>query len=313
MSYELSIVILNYKNWKDTIDCLASLFDVTYDSYQTIVVDNDSQNGSLEEITKWLIARQIQPLHLSQEQSERGNFKDNPVVLIQSDTNHGYAAGNNIGIRRAIQAGSSYVMILNNDTIVKKDFIEPLVSFMNNDSDIAMTGPKILDSNGNIDRTSARRRPKISGYFFRFGIMNILFPNNRWIREYYYSGEYDYDAPKEVDVLSGACLLMRAEIIKRMDYMDDGTFLFFEEFILCEKIRMQHKKAFVIPASKIMHKKGSSIENDQSTFILDKSVESFRYYLTEYRRLPVFLASLIMFYVYPRYHFRKWKVLLRNK
>lgn len=312
MSCELSIVILNYKNWKDTIECLVSLFDVTYEPYQVIVVDNDSQNGSLEEIKKWLATRQIQPMYLSQEQSEKGDYEDNPVVLIQANSNRGYAAGNNIGIRWAIRARSSYVMILNNDTVVKKDFIEPLIVFLNNDPDTAMVGPKILDLDGNIDRTCARRRPKIIGYFFRFGIIKILYPNNKWTREHYYIGEYDFDAPKEVDVLSGACMLIRADTLIRMNYLDEGTFLFFEEFILCEKIRSQQKKAFVLPVSMIFHKKGSSIKSDPSLFMLKKSVESFHYYLTKYRRLPFFIAYVIMYYVYPRYHFQKLKLLRGN-
>lgn len=312
MRKEVSLVILNYKNWKDTLECLASVFDITYHPYRVIVVDNDSKNGSLEEIQKWLLARQMQPLYLTKEQSEKGDYDDNPVVLIQSNSNRGYAAGNNIGIRWAIRAGSTYLMMLNNDTIVKKDFIEPMAMFLNNNPDTAMVGPKVLDLNGNIDHNCARRRLTITDYISRYGIIKIFYPRNKWALWHYYIGEYDFNDPKEVDVLSGSCILTRSEIIQKINYLDEFTFLFWEEFILCEKLLHIHKKSFIIPMSVITHKRGQSINSIPTLFILKKEKESFYYYLTKYRRFPGFIAYMIMHHDYIRYYYWKFKLLNRS-
>lgn len=313
MINEVSLVILNYKNWQDTLECLASVFDITYHPYRVIVVDNDSQNGSLDEIRKWLTARRIQPLCLTQEQSEKDDYDDNHVVLIQSNSNRGYAAGNNIGIRWAIRAGSPYVMILNNDTVVQKDFIEPMVVFLNNNPDTAMVGPKILDLDGNIDHNCSRRRPTIIGYFCRFGIIKILFPRNKYILRNYYIGEYDFNYPKEVDVLSGSCLLIRSEILINMNYLDEATFLYLEEFILCENIKYLKKEAFIVPESVIIHKKGLSIKNQPSLFVLKSELDSFHYYLTKYRNFPLIVVYMIMHHSYLRYYYWKYKYIISNK
>lgn len=313
MGKKVSIIVLNYRNWQDTVECLASLFDISYQPYRVIVVDNDSQNGSLQQIEEWLSVRDIVPLRLTQEQSEKGDFDDNHVVLIQASSNRGYSSGNNIGLRWAMRAKDEYALILNNDTVVDKHFLEPLVDFLDARLDAAAVGPRITDSDGNLDVNCARKRPTTAGYLFRFGIINILFPRNRWALEHYYFGEYGFDDPKEVDILSGSCLLIRLEIIRKMNYLDEGTFLFLEEFILSENIRSFGKKSFCIPTSRITHKKGSSVKSKPSLFVFKKGIESCRYYLTKYRGVPFLMATILMYPFYLRYGIKKLRNMLNNK
>jgi GT2 family glycosyltransferase len=294
MSKKVSIVILNYKNWQDTIECLASVLDITYRPYNVVVVDNDSQNGSLDEIEKWFAARQIQPLRLTQQQSEQGDFDGNPVVLIQSASNRGYSAGNNIGIRWAIRTGSPYVMILNNDTIVPKDFLEPLAEFLDNNPDTAMVGPKILNLDGNIDRNCARRRPDFGDYIFRIGIWGKLFPGNYWHRRQYYIGEYDFSAPRQVDVISGSCMLIHSNVLERIGLLDEKTFLFWEEAILSERLRRIGMQTYIIPSSSIVHKFGQTIKKQNNIAMFKIGSKSLNYYLKEYQRYGFLKRGLIM-------------------
>ena len=310
MAKKISIVILNYENWQDTLECLESVFDITYHPYRIIVVDNDSKNRSLDEIDKWLIVRRIKPLRLTQEESEQHDFDDNPVVLIQSASNNGYSAGNNIGIRWAIRAQDDYVLILNNDTLVEKGFLEPLAGFLDTHPDAAMVGPKILDLDGKIERCCARRRPTFSGYFFRYGIVNSLYPRNQWARRHKYIGEYDFNEPKEVGLLSGACMLIRSRTLRQMGCLDEATFLFQEEAILCERLRSFNKKTFVLPASTIRHKIGSAIKSHPTLFMLKTELDSNLYYLTEYREIPHIAALFIMNQLYLRYYLRKLRLLI---
>jgi len=312
MNKEVSIVILNYKNWRNTLECLASVLNITYSSYRLIVVDNDSRNNSTEYIRNWFIDHQIHPLCLSQEQFETGYYNNNPAVIIQSNLNGGYAAGNNIGIRWAIRAGSKYVLILNNDTIVQSGFMEPMVAFLENSANAVMAGPKVIDSRGNIDRNCARRRPTVTDYLHRFGVIKVLFPRNKYVLRHYYVDEYDYSYPKEVDVLSGSCMLIKTEILKVIDFLDESTFLFLEEFILCEKLKLINKSSVIIPESVIVHKHGSAISSAPSLNILKSSNESFFYYLKKYRGFSWLLICLIMYHDYFRYCYYKIKFIIKN-
>lgn len=295
MKKKVAIVILNYKNWQDTIECLQTVLNITYSPFRVIVVDNDSQNDSLAHIESWLKRYSRECLLLTQEQSEHGAFIDHSFVLHQSVSNRGYAAGNNIGIRWAIRAGDEYVLILNNDTLVEKDFLEPLVDFLDNHPSTAMVGPKIVDLDGNIDRSGARRRPEIGDYFFRVGLFGKFFPSNRWHRKHYYVGEHDYHTTRQVDVISGSCMLMRTEVIKRAGLLDEKTFLYLEEFILHEKLRSLNKTTYIVPKSQIVHKGGQSTKKAPSLFALRKSIESLYHYLRFYRNYPVWFVQVLLF------------------
>lgn len=294
MAIKVSIVILNYKNWQDTVECLDSVMKITYQNYRVIVVDNDSRNESLEHIERGLFQQEKRPLRLTQQQSETGVFDNNSIVLIQSASNHGYAAGNNIGIRWALRAGDEYVLILNNDTIAKENFLEPLVEFLNSHSDTAMVGPKILDLDGNIDRTCARRRSDFYDFIFRIGILGSLFPDNYWHRKQYYIGEYDYSVPRQVEVLSGSCILICCNFFERIGLFDENTFLFWEEGILAEKSRKTGMKIYVIPSSVIIHKFGQTIKKRNNITILKIGKQSLNYYLKEYSGFGFLKRGLIM-------------------
>lgn len=295
MTQKVSIVILNYKNWQDTIECLASVFDITYRPYCVVVVDNDSQNGSLDEIEKWLVARRIQSLRLTQQQSEQNDLNGNQVVLIQSASNRGYSAGNNIGIRWAIRTGERYVLILNNDTIVNKSFLEPLTEFLNDNSNAAMVGPKIFNLDGNIDINCARRKLELGDYIFRLGICGKLFTGKYWLRRHCYTGEYDFSAPRQVDVIAGACMLIRSMVLQQIGLLDEKSFLFLEEFILSEQLRRIGMQTYIVPSSTILHKSGQSIEKQNGTAMRKIEIKSLNYYMKEYQKYSLLKRGLIIF------------------
>ena len=120
------IIVLNWNGKDLTLDCLKSLAKVQYDNYKILVVDNDSIDDSVKVI-----------------KMEYPN-----VDILQLDKNIGYAAGNNAGFEFIKNKNPEYVIILNNDTIVDKKFIEPLVKPLTENSMIGQTVPKIFYSNG---------------------------------------------------------------------------------------------------------------------------------------------------------------------
>ena len=103
---KVSIILVNYNGYRDTIECLQSLRKITYPNHEVVVIDNASTNESVEEI---------------------GDFIREGEILIPSEVNGGFSAGNNIGIKYAIDHNADYCLLLNNDTEVQKDFLTELV------------------------------------------------------------------------------------------------------------------------------------------------------------------------------------------
>jgi GT2 family glycosyltransferase len=291
---KVGIVVLNYKNYEDTVACLRSLARSTYPHVETIVVDNDSQNDSLEHVGRFLSFRSPAPAVIGEEAIETSDRISTPIILLQSSGNRGYAAGNNLGIRVALKRRADYVLILNNDTEVAADFLEPLVQYLETHGQVGAVGPKVLDEAGGINPACARRRPTPGEYFFRNGMGKTLFPNNRWIRRHYYRGEYSFDRPREVDILSGCCMLIRSGVFGRIGLLDENTFLSLEEFILHEKLRGAGLSSAIVPASAIVHKHGRSIARVPSEFVRNAARASFRYYLAHYRGYGRFAVAAIL-------------------
>ena len=294
MKKKVSIVVLNYRNWEDTVECLRSLFDISYPNTEIIVVDNDSQNDSLEHIGRYLSEGKVEYVDIADSEIDGSSRFPQNLVLLQSSSNRGYAAGNNLGIRAALARAADYVLILNNDTVVEKGFLEPLVGYAEGNKHVGTVGPMVMDSEGQVDPSCARRRPTAGDYFFRVGIGRRLFPNNRWVRRHYYRGEYSFGRPKEVDILSGCCILIKRSTLKRVGLLDENTFLFLEEFILHEKLRAAKLGSVVVPDSRIVHKGGQSTTRTASAFVRDAVRSSQRYYLRCYRRYSRLSVAFLM-------------------
>ena len=114
-------VILNTNRGEDTLECLASLKESTYENNFTIVLDNQSSDGSVEAI--------------------RSKFSE--VLVIELNENRGYAGNNNVGIDIAIEQGADWIFILNEDTVLAPDCLENLVAAGESDPTIGIVGPMV--------------------------------------------------------------------------------------------------------------------------------------------------------------------------
>lgn len=226
------------------------------------------------------------------------------VILIQAHNNKGYAAGNNLGIKLALKTNTEYILIINNDILVEKDSIINLIDFMDNHPEAGIAGPKIVDEKGKIDRSCARRRPKLLDYFFRVGIGRLFFPQNRWVSYHYYLGEYHFDFPKKVDLVSGSCMLIRKKVFSEIGLLDENTFLYLEEFILHEKLRNTKMHNFIVPQSQIVHKKARSVAVIPSSLQAKMMLRSLCYYLTSYRKCNKIITYLLMASAYLPYRLK---------
>src|ERR1039457_4136566 len=115
------IIVLNWNGLKDTLECLDSVFKLEYPNFEVIVVDNASTDNSVEVI--------------------REKFQQ--VILIENKENLGFTGGNNTGIRHALQLGTDYFWLLNNDTVLEPDTLSRIVVTADNDSTIGMISPVV--------------------------------------------------------------------------------------------------------------------------------------------------------------------------
>ena len=192
---KVAIVIINWNGWEDTVECLESIFQIDYPNYEIIIVDNRSQNDSVKRIKDYSEGKEL--------------------TIIENEENYGFAGGNNIGIQYALKNFKpKYILLLNNDTVVDKDFLKELINAGEEDTYIGILGPKIYYYDKPDVIWSAGC--KISWKFAR-GIQIG-------------SGEVDknqYDDPKKVEYVSGSAFLIKTDVINKIGLMDKNYFLYF--------------------------------------------------------------------------------------
>ena len=273
MGPKISIIILNWNGWPDTIECLESLSQISFPNYCIVLLDNGSNDSSFEEIKAYLAGRKltkskffkyttenkpIRILEYTNGEAELGGGRENEIadlpscrklVLIRNNRNYGFAEGNNIGIRYALKAlGPDYILLLNNDVVVKKDFLDNLTVALKNDEGAGFAGPAIYyyDYNGHTDILSTVGIDLImrKGWFHRIG----NFEQDRG----------QYDAVTTVDYLEGSCLLIKKAALDKIGLFDSRYFAYWEETDLCIRGGEAGYKCICVPTAKIWHKVSSS-------------------------------------------------------
>jgi hypothetical protein len=269
---KVSIIILNWNGLEDTINCIESLKKIEYPNYDLIVVDNNSNIDPTEEI--------------------KARFPD--VIVIRNDKNLGVATGNNVGIRYALKKDTKYILLLNNDIMVKKNFLKELVKVADLNKTIGTVGPKILSPNSDIQRACTRRLPTFLDFIFVYSFIGerLLKENRFWRKHFYY--DYNFDSPKEVEVLSGSCMLIKKETIEDIGLFDENTFLYFEEFIMGVKFKKKGWKSMVNPKSEIVHLGGETVKNlNLKSWARYWSKRSEFYFLKKYSGMRKIRRALI--------------------
>ncbi len=250
----LSIIIVNFNSWDYLDQCLNSIF---YKSnfggdFEVIVVDNASKINKSEIIKKKFPA----------------------VRFIINSHNRGFACANNQGIKTA---KGEYIMLLNPDAVLLEDSIDNLVRFLSQHEDAGIVGPKIYNSDGTFQPQCKRGFPTpltTLSYFLR---LDRLFPNNR-ILSHYLLRYLDENETNVVDSVSGACMLIRREVIEKVGLLDTDYFMYGEDLDYCYKVAKNGWKIYYVPTSEIIHhggKSGSDSKSLEITFYFFQSAWVF--------------------------------------
>lgn len=267
-SIDVSVCIINF-NTRDELDsCIASLeMGASSVTLEVIVVDNASIDGSAQ------MVRTKYPW----------------VKLIENSRNVGFAAGCNQAIRHS---RGRYILLLNPDTIVHDGAIEELVKFMDEHSDVAIVGPKLLNTDGTLQH-SCRAFPTLLTGMFRNTPLERLFPSLKPVRQYLLLN-HSHSEPMEVDWVSGAAMLVRRKAIEVVGMLDEGYFMYCEDVDWCWRMRRAGFKVFYVPSAVITHAIGRSSDQLFVPMLIQRHRSMLRFYFKNYRRmLPFPFAPLI--------------------
>jgi GT2 family glycosyltransferase len=237
----LIVSIVHWRTPELVIETLRSIEDELdkVPNCDVYVVDNASGDGSPD-----LIAAAI-------DQNGWGSF----ATLIRSDRNAGFAAGNNVVIRKALEAEQpyDYVLLLNPDTIVRPDAFRLLMGCMEANPEIGIAGGRSEDPDATPQMCSFRFPTALSefAYFLNLGIFSRLFRKGL-------SDPAPHDSQVQVDWVSGAYMMVRPKVFDDIGLMDEGYFLYYEETDFTLRARRAGWLCWHVPESRIVHLVGQS-------------------------------------------------------
>jgi GT2 family glycosyltransferase len=238
------ILLLNWNGFRDTIECVESCGKLLYPNFRTLIVDNGSTDGS--------------------ETILRERFAN--IELIQTGANLGFAGGNNVGIRHALENGADYIWLLNNDTVVDPEALSELVSVMERDRTVGMVGSKIryFDEPETLWYAGASLDPRAPYLSCHRGLNEI--------------DRGQYDEPGETGYVTGCSLMVRRDVVGQIGMLEDSLFLYYEDADWCARARSAGWKLCYIPSSLVLHKASVSLggmESPRMTYYLARNLLYF--------------------------------------
>lgn len=267
----LSICIVNYKVRDLLKDCLESIYQhPPVASFEIIVVDNHSEDGTLEMLSK-----------------------EYPQVrCAERPGNDGYTAPMN----QALKMGTGQFLIqLNPDTVVQLGAFDQLVSFMQQHAEVGICTPKVLNRDGTLQKQCRRSAATPWDAFTYFSGLSKRYPKSRRFAGYLMT-YLDEDEANEVEAVSGSCMFIRRAVVEQIGYLDELFFAYQEDADFCFRAREAGWKIYYVPQAKIIHfggQGGSRFEVYRSIYQWHRSY--FLYYRKHLAKNYIFLINWLFY------------------
>lgn len=230
---KIGITLVNFNNYEDTSECLDSLLNITYDNTEIVVVDNGSTDQSADRIES-----------------------EYDCHIVRNSQNLGFAKANNIGIEMLLKEGADHVLLMNNDIVVTKSFLERIVSVANSKQKVAGVGCLILEHESQkVWSAGGKHIPYLAT------VRNIEHP----VR----------NKPYETNFISPALLLLTDQFLSQGYRLDDSYFFSVEDQQLAYDAQENGWKFLITPQSVVYHKGGATAGSENP----------FRYYHYTWGRL----------------------------
>ncbi len=287
---KVGIVLINYNSINEVFNFVRNELSKLVTTKKIVIINNSSiGNNSTEKLSKLPNSQVIE--------SWADLDKNKQIYILDPKANLGYAKANNLGAQLLIQKFSPEFLLFSNTDILISDnkTLEYLIKEMKTDNKIAACNPKIIGSNGK-DQTPGKFIPFHKRYLLRFLLFPFIFKmlkNGLWSdiipsanKGYYYR-------------LSGSFLLFNSDYFQKIGMFDENTFLFAEELILAEKIKLLNLKCGYFPLISIIHKENEIIGNSFSKLKRTKLMfQSDIYYYRKYIKTPLILIHIGRFSFY---------------
>ena len=205
--------------------CLQTLSDSRHAIRRVFVVDNASLDGSADMVT--------------------AEFPD--VVLLRMPQNVGFARANNAAFEHT---DADAILFLNSDAELSPEAVGALASELTADHHVAVAGPMLLGDDGRVQYEGGRRDPSIIGEFGNISHLNVRLPRSPFGR--YLMTDWDHRSTRDVEVLSGACMLVRASALEGRLFRDD-FFMYGEDVELCQRLRAKGWRMRYVASSEVLH------------------------------------------------------------
>jgi N-acetylglucosaminyl-diphospho-decaprenol L-rhamnosyltransferase len=261
---KFSVIIVNYHSWPLTLACVGSLLEAGEERPEILVVDNDS-----EEVPA------LPP----------------GVRLIRT--------GENVGLTRAWnraipETSGDLVVLMNPDTVMAGDFFGRVEAFFDREPSAGVSGPRILDADGELQLSARKEISLLSGLLGRTSLLTRLFPKNPLVREQF-PALGKLTRPTRVDWVSGACMVVRRETLNRIFPLDERFFLYFEDADLCRRAREAGHPVFYLPDVEVLHQTGgSSRSKPRAIWLLHKSAFLYHRKYGPHGPLNLYSAAVLL-------------------
>lgn len=268
---KVSIIMINWNNSTDTINCLKSIKKITYSDYNIFLLDNNSKKDSQEEIKKYLKESENQEFNYKTIDVTDLNKKypNLNLLYIINNINSGFASGNNIVLKYIKDyVDSDYVLLLNNDTVVAPDFLDCLVNTGNSSENIGFTGIRTYYYD-NPDKLQT-----IGGSLIDYNHCEASAITTT------------SDEITVCDFITGSCMLVKQSILDNIGFLDSKLFMYWEDADWCMRGKNNGYISVTTPNSMIYHKEGGSSTSDfrlyyhtrNRIYVMKKNTESNIYH-----------------------------------
>lgn len=269
---DLGIVIVNWNTAKLLEQCLASIQKYAPKTVEIYVVDNHSLDESVDMVKK--------------------KFPD--IQLIQNKQNLGFAKANNQVLKKIT---TRFILLLNPDTKLTHGSIEPLLDNIQNNK-VGACGPQLINPDGTLQKQGYYRKlpSLLQVLLFYTDLHRITLKVPLLVKRWWESEVHSTDKI-EVDQIPGACLMIRLETLRQMDFLNEAYPIWFEDVDLCFNLKIKGYKLLFVPQSKVVHVGGASFdqwsdrENKETRFW--KSM--FIFFRENYGLVKYYLARTIIF------------------
>ena len=305
---KVTIILLNYNGWKDAVECLESVYKITYPNWELILVDNGSVDGSISKIKEWAAGKiqveskffeydaERKPIEyieelfydeeeakvkVSKKEEERDTLLPHQKLsILRIEKNRGFTGGNNIGIEYILKGRKTgYILLLSNDTVVDKKFLEELVKVGESDKKFGIVGAvnyyydepeKVWYAGGKIN-------------FWNGKVYKIDTGQNNMI--------------KEADHLAASCFLIKKEVIEKVGMLDHEYFAFWDDADWCVRAHKAGYRVLCVPKAKIWHKVSSTFRKTRGFIEYYNTRNSFLF-MKKYASRVQFISFMLCFFVF---------------